>query len=115
LHLVNGAAMFQNLLKKFCFSLRASRKSALRPDIFAANHFVHIRTPSLTLRIIIIFQDSRILQLIAIKRLEIFDLMPFVSQRLARKEKMHYNFIKKGGRRKLTPRHIDRLTDGNFL
>jgi hypothetical protein len=58
-HAVNGPAMFQDLFKEFCFCLCASHESALRPKIFAVNHFVHIKTSFLNTRIIIIFQDSR--------------------------------------------------------
>jgi hypothetical protein len=58
-HAVNRPAMFQDLFIEFRFCLRASCKSALRPKVFATNHFVHIETPFLNIRIIIIFRDSR--------------------------------------------------------
>jgi hypothetical protein len=58
---MDGPAMFQDLFKKFGFCLGASCERALRPKIFAANHFVHIETPFLNIRIIIIFQDSRVI------------------------------------------------------
>lgn len=59
--------MFQNLLKELHLCLRASRESALRPEIFAANRFVHFKTPFLTITITIIFQDSRRV-LVVVKR-----------------------------------------------
>jgi hypothetical protein len=40
-HSVNGTAMFEDFFKEFCFCLRASRKSALRPKILTANSLVH--------------------------------------------------------------------------
>jgi hypothetical protein len=60
-HPVNGPSMFQDLFKQFDFCPCASRKSAFRPKIFAANHFIHIKTPFLTVKIMIIFQDSRVI------------------------------------------------------
>jgi hypothetical protein len=60
-HAVNGPAVFEDLFKEFSFCLRTSRKSALRSKIFTANHFVHIKTPSLIIKIITIFRDSRVI------------------------------------------------------
>jgi hypothetical protein len=60
-HLMNGPAMLQDLFKQLYFCLRASRKSAFRPKIFTAKHFVHIHIPFLTVKIMIIFEDSRMI------------------------------------------------------
>jgi hypothetical protein len=85
---VDGPAMFQNLFKEFGFCLRTGRKSTLRPEIFAADHFVHIKTPFLTIMIIIIFLDSRSIPVTAVGGLEMmyFSRLPFSTDWL-KKEK----------------------------
>jgi hypothetical protein len=51
--------MIENLLEKLCLCFRASCKSALRPEVLAAEDLFHKDTPFLAITIIIIFQDSR--------------------------------------------------------
>ena len=58
-HAMNGPPMLKDLLKEFCLCLRTCRKGTLRPKIFAAYRFVHVKTPFPITKIIIIFQDSR--------------------------------------------------------
>jgi hypothetical protein len=91
LQAVNIPAMFQNLFKEFGFCLRTSRKSTLRPKIFAANHFVHVKTPFLIITIIIILLDSRRIHGAAVGGPETMYFSPPFFHELASERKMDYN------------------------
>jgi hypothetical protein len=80
-HAVNGPAMLKNLLIEFCFRHCASRKSAFRLKILAVNLFVHVKTSFLTIRIIMTFEDSRVILVITIGDRETSDFRPLASRK----------------------------------
>jgi hypothetical protein len=61
LHAMNGPAVFQGLFEELCFCLRASRERALRSQLPAVHHFVHMKTPFLIIKIMMILNESRVI------------------------------------------------------